>query len=277
MKLLNFILSHSIFVSFCAVALCFQTAILFHLKVEASLYCLVFFASLCGYNFYWVLSNFYFHQQKLSPAFLQKNKSFIIIFSIGFLGLVISFNFLENITWFILPALMLTLIYSLPVWPFSFAAKLQKIGFFKTTLLAFTWAYVTVVIPAHHFFITNVKQLAIMLAARFCFMLLLCIIFDMRDVAIDKLHGLHSLATDVDAKKLSFIIYCAFFFYFITGFIIRIYFFESAQIIAFAIVGVVLWLMYKLSLQKRGYIFYYFFVDGLMLFSALATYLAWLW
>ncbi len=274
MRLLNFILSHSVFVSLCAVALCFQTTLLLRTSTAHSIYFFIFFAALSGYNFYWMLSKFYFSHNKNAGIFFKQNRSFLLVFLFAVAGLVVSLFFVENIVLFVVPAMLFMLGYSLPVWPFAFAVKLQKAGFFKTTLLAFTWAYVTVVIPAHSFFFDNIPQLAIMLATRFCFMFLLCIIFDSRDAAVDKLHGLHSLATDVSAKKLRTIVYTAFGFYIVSGIVLRLYLGNGAQALAFFVTGIVVWLVYKLSLKTRGYTFYYFFVDGLMLLSAVLTFFA---
>ena len=49
----------------------------------------------------------------------------------------------------------------------------------------------------------------------FLFMLLLCIIFDNRDVAIDQLLGLHSLATDLKASTVDAFLKIVFLFFII--------------------------------------------------------------
>ena len=46
------------------------------------------------------------------------------------------------------------------------------------------------------------------------------------------------------------------------------------QVIALSVVGVVTLFVYIGSLQKRGYLYYYFIVDGMMFFSALLTWVA---
>ena len=109
---------------------------------------------------------------------------------------------------------------------------------------------------------------------QFCFMLLLCIIFDKRDITVDKSHGLHSLATDTPAKILNTIIYTVFILYFIMGLMLRYHFNDKPQMFAFLITGGIVWWVYTLSLKKQGYLFYYFLVDGLMLVSATLTFIA---
>ncbi len=105
-------------------------------------------------------------------------------------------------------------------------------------------------------------------------MLMLCIIFDSRDIHVDKMHALRSLATDVSSRTLQIMMAIIFSLYLLTGFFLRCYFDNREQEIAFLITGLATLTVYRLSLKKQGYFFYYFIVDGLMLFSALATFVA---
>jgi hypothetical protein len=105
-------------------------------------------------------------------------------------------------------------------------------------------------------------------------MLMLCIIFDSRDSRVDKIRSLRSLATDVSKEALSRIMVIVFALFIGTGFLLRYYFNDTAQVIAFFITGLMTMLVYRQSLKSRGYLFYYFLVDGLMLFSAVATFVA---
>lgn len=102
-------------------------------------------------------------------------------------------------------------------------------------------------------------------------MLMLCIIFDKRDAVVDKIRGLHSLATDITADKLSTIIIIVQTVYFMSC----VYLLDEGatfpNVFGLVISGAVLQLVYQLSKRKQGYLFYYFVVDGLMFFSALLT------
>jgi 4-hydroxybenzoate polyprenyltransferase len=166
------------------------------------------------------------------------------------------------------------LIYSLPLWPFPFAKHLRKAGFLKTTLLAFAWAYVTTIIPGSAILNEGWITLLTLFAARFFFMALLCIIFDTRDIKVDKMNSLRSLATDVSRKSLQIIMLFAFGCYIAAGVAVRLHFRDNSQLLAFLVTGLVVWSVYRASQKPQGYIFYYFVVDGLMLFSALATLVA---
>ena len=274
MRFLHFILSHSIFIALCAMALCYQTTLILHTQNNCNLYGFVFFSTICSYNFYWLLSKFYFTKKGFNAGFIKEQLSFIILFVCALTGTLYFLNNVSFLIPYVLGGVFFTLLYSLPLWPFEFSKKLQRIGFFKTVLLAFTWAYITTVLPAVGLLKTNIIPVCVLLAARFCFMLLLCIIFDKRDISVDKSHGLHSLATDTPAKTLDTIIYIVFISYFIMGLLLRYHFNDKPQMFAFLITGGFVWWVYTLSLKKQGYLFYYFLVDGLMLVSATGSFIA---
>ena len=274
MRWLHFILSHSIFISFCAVALCYQTYVLLHVPGNLLVYVFIFFSTLCSYNFYWLISKYSFSKRRNISPFIKENTSYLYMFFIAGVGMLITLYFLPFVYAYVAVAILLTLIYSLPLWPFEFAKQLRKAGFLKTTLLAFTWAYVTVAVPSVPVMYSEGSAVLTLFVARFCFMGLLCIIFDMRDIKVDKIHALHSLATDVSKTVLKMIMLLAFVLYFGAGLMVRYHFKDNIQLAAFFITGLVVWMVYHASLKKQGYIFYYFVVDGLMLFSACLTFIA---
>ena len=274
MRFLHFILSHSIFIALCALGLCYQTSLVLHIPTNRSIYGLVFFSTICSYNFYWLLSKFYFTDKKEVLVFVNAHLSFVILFFTSFLATLYFLNQVQYIAPYVVIGIFFTLLYSLPLWPFKFSKKFQKLGFFKTVLLAFTWAFITTILPSVELLKTSFNPVLVLLLARFCFMLLLCIIFDRRDITVDKSHGLHSLATDTPDKVLNTIIYVVFILYFIMGLLLRFHFNDKPQMFAFLITGGLVWWVYTLSLKKQGYLFYYFLVDGLMLVSATLTFIA---
>jgi 4-hydroxybenzoate polyprenyltransferase len=277
MRALHFILSHSIFIACCAVGLCFQTNVLLHIPHNITLYGFIFFSTLCSYNFYWLLSKYYFSDGKVSLLFIKKQFTFFLIF---ILAAIATCYFVIQLPWllpFISLGLIFTLLYSLPLWPFSFTKKFQHVGFFKTILLALTWAYVTTFLPVLDVYDTNFMlrfYVLLLFATRFFFMLLLCIIFDTRDISIDKINGLHSLATDVSMKKLRVIIAVVYFLHMLSALLFCFYYAHTTQAFAFISIGIIFWVLYAQSLKNKSYIFYYFLIDGLMLLSAGASYLA---
>ena len=274
MRWLQFILSHSIFVSVCAAALCYQSFILFDIPLDHDIAALVFFSTLCSYNFYWMISRLHFSSFASLTVFIKRNKTNLFFFLLSGAAICFYLFHFPALMPFLLGGVILTLVYSIPLWPLKLPLGLARAGFFKTILLAFTWAYVTVFIPLHTLVFETSLSILLLFCTRFFFMLMLCIIFDSRDILVDKIHSLRSLATDVSPNTLRWIIGIVFVCYMSAGILLRTKLSDPRQLIAFLAAGLVTLLVYRLSLKKQGYIFYYFVVDGLMMFSALTTFLA---
>jgi len=275
MKWLHFILSHSIFVAVCAAALCWQTALLLHLADDLYLYGFVFFSTLCSYNFYWLTSQFYSRPAGQSAIdLLTKKPVQLFIFLLAATGMVWCFLGSGLSIGIVVPAVILTLLYAVPLLPYRFLRFTRRLGVLKTILLAFTWTYVTACVPVlhHHGELTDTSLFII--SRRFLFMLMLCIIFDNRDVAVDKIRGMRSLATDLSPRTLQLFIIILFFLLFGTNFAYVWVGISIPHAIALQVSTIALLITYFYSTRKQGYFFYYFFVDGVMLFSALATFVA---
>ena len=274
MKWLHFILSHSIFVAICAVALVFQTVELLQLDISIFIYGFVFFSTLCSYNFYWIMGKFLFTQKRSVMELLKRNTTAICLLVFSGAGMLFCFLNTTLSVNIVAAAILLTVIYSIPLLPFKWVLFMRKTGVLKTILLAFTWVFVTAFIPMQKTYLLLDNADLFIISRRFLFMLMLCIIFDNRDIAVDKLRGLRSLATDLKPGTLRILIYFIFTLLFISNFFFRRYGITFYQSIALQVSTIALLIVYFYSNKKQGYLFYYFFVDGMMLFSALATYIA---
>ena len=274
MKWLHFILSHSIFIAVCAVAMCFQTTTLLQIHTDKWLFGFVFFATLFSYNSYWLLSRKIFGSVFYQQIFFKKERLKIILLGMYSAGVFVCYLYSPLTLNSIWPALILNLLYAIPLLPFKILSFTKRIGFLKTTLLAFTWMYVTAFLPLLKPASSLTGIETTLLLNRFLFMLLLCIVFDTRDVSIDKIRGLQSIATDVKPAFLRFLVLIL--FVLLTGNVYLLQYFgmDLEHAVALLVSMLATGCIYYLSLQKRGYFFYYFFVDGLMLFSALATFIA---
>ncbi len=91
---------------------------------------------------------------------------------------------------------------------------------------------------------------------------------------MDKIRGLHSLATVLKPAVLKMVIYFIFALLFISNFLYSDHGLSFQQSIALQVSTLALLIVYLYAAKKRSYLFYYFIVDGMMLFSALATYAA---
>jgi hypothetical protein len=274
MKRLHFILSHSIFIAVCAVAMCFQTTTILHLQTNNWLLGFVFFATLCSYNSYWLFSNKIFGSVFYQQIFFKKERFKVVLLAVYFTALFICYFQTSLSINLLLPAIILNVLYIVPLLPFKVLRFTRRIGVLKTIVLAFTWMYVTGFLPMQQPILSLTGFEIALLVNRFLFMLLLCLVFDNRDITVDKIKGLHSIATDMKPAAVKFLVLLLFILLVGSVYMLQYLGLDLGQGFALLISAIATGYIFYLSFQKRSYFFYYFFVDGMMLFSALATYVA---
>lgn len=272
--LFHFILSHSIFIAFCAAALSLQTLQLLSLPTNGYLLALIFFSALGGYNAYWILSSYSFNRPIAFLAFLRKRASSFLVLFAALTGMIFCLTHLHLFMYNMMIASLLLAIYSLPVAPFKRLHFMLKTGVLKTIILALAWTIITTMVPLQISILSMGHTALLIFISRFLFMLMLCIIFDKRDAAVDKLRGLQSLATAIKPLVLHYLIGIIFIAYIFMCYFMLAHQVSLARVIALIITGLITIWVYLSSFKKRGYFFYYFLVDGLMFLSALLTGLA---
>ncbi len=246
---------------------------LLHLQVNYYLIAFVCSATLASYNFHYILAGA-IGRQKLSWSLFSSRPVSLLVMFLGLTGAVILY-LPSGIDFFdAAAAILLTLIYSIPLLPFKQLDFARKAGLLKTALLAFTWMFVTVYLPIVNNKIPWSTLEILLLVKRFLFMLMLCIVFDNRDVKIDKINGLRSLATDLPPKMMQGLIFLVFILLFTLNFFLGKYGLDDGQVTALQLSSLATLLVYFFSLKKQGYFFYYFVVDGMMILMALLTTIA---
>jgi len=233
----------------------------------------VFCATIASYNFHYLLAGA-IGKQQLSWSLLSNRPSALGVMLLGATGAALFFISSGIAFSSVAIAVVLTLVYSIPLLPFSQLEFARKAGLLKTILLAFTWMFVTAYIPIAES-VTQWSMLEILLLAkRFFFMLMLCIIFDNRDVNIDKINGLHSLATDLRPAIMQALIFLVFILLFTLNFFFGKYGMQDGQVAALQLSSLATLTVYFFSRKKQGYCFYYFVVDGMMILMTLLTTIA---
>ncbi len=277
MRPLRYILSHALFAAFCAVALCFQTLDLLQAPASRYLYAFVFFATLCSYNFHFLLAAVFFTKNPVTLQLLLRNNVVtLLLLVVSATGLLLCIAALPYLRGWVLPAFAATALYSLPLLPWRVSVWLRKAGFAKTVLLALTWTYVTAWLPVAHW-ATSSGDVVWLLVLRFVFMLQLCLLFDLRDTAVDKMRGLHSLATDLSRQSVELIFFSCGLVYLAAVYYWWLYCAGGqtiGQAVALGSITLLCGYFYWLALRPRGYFFYYFWVDGLMFLSPVLTSMA---
>ncbi len=235
---------------------------------------LVFFSTLFVYNLQRI---FYTPQQDKSLNSVRRNWIFNNQFSIktltliGFLGVCISlfFNNLK-IIFYLSPLLFLSIAYFLP------SIKLRKSPWFKLITLTLVWTMVTAVVPIllePSDVIT--KQHLLHIAVRFCFMLAICIPFDIRDLLVDAADNVSTIPHLMGENKTRWFATACMIIYilliileFVSGmFKINIF---SAMLLSAFINAVIVFM----SNSKRSEYYYVAGIDGTMILQGVLLLLA---
>jgi 4-hydroxybenzoate polyprenyltransferase len=166
-----------------------------------------------------------------------------------------------------------TVVYSWPLWKNSPKRMFLSMGVLKTFLLAITWTYVTIWFPLAGKMLEWTPDFLLHLSFRFLFMLILCILFDKRDLEADQKRSYSSVATVFTDKQLKLLCNACFLLMLLVS--LLSWKTNSSQTVLLSNLASVAaaYLLYRLSFKPRGYYFYYFLVDGLMLFSAMVTFI----
>jgi hypothetical protein len=244
-----------------------------HLPVNFYLIAFVFFATLCSYNFHYLLGYFSF-QRKISINLLYNRYTALLVLLTGGIGVLLFFSAAHIRFQNVVMAFLLTFLYSLPLLPVKQLAFVRKAGFLKTLLLAFTWMFVTAYIPLSQNNAAFTTAGLLLMAKRFLFMLMLCILFDNRDVKVDKIRGLSSLATDLSPGVMRWLIFIVFGVLFLINFLLGQHGITGRQVLALQLSAIINVVIYFLSKKDQGYFFYYFVVDGMMVLMTILTTIA---
>lgn len=150
-----------------------------------SFYCFVFGATLLQYNLHYV-SKTVAVKDSLRFDWSQRNKGIhFILLVVGFLLIVFSLFSFKLQHFFVLLILgAIAFLYSFPILPFGRKKRIKEYGILKIITLALLWTLVSVWFPANTMFYDPVL-FTFVFVKRFVFMLILCLIFDVRDYEID--------------------------------------------------------------------------------------------
>ncbi len=257
----------------CAAAMVLQAGWKTGTPPQYALALLVAAATLCSYNFHYLLASM--HRQPANRlAVLRGRPAALLLMMAGGVTVLLIYPSVAVPPGLMLVAVMLTLLYSVPLLPVQGLAFTRKLGVLKTLWLAFTWTFVTGFLPFVAGGTAITGAVPWLLAFRFCFMLILCILFDNRDIAVDQLRGFSSLATQFSPLAVRRLMAALLFGMLISGWQMLA---EGAPptIITPIAAGIILnGIIYFLSLKKQDYFFYYFVVDGSMVLTAFISWLS---
>jgi 4-hydroxybenzoate polyprenyltransferase len=273
-KLFEFILFSSIFAAACAVAFCMETNILLNVPLNHyTFYLFVFAATLVQYNLHYLVKKVAVkNSERLSWS--QKNKNLhLILLMFGCLLMLITFFSFHWHHFLILVCLgCVSFLYSFPFLPFTKKKRIKDYGLLKIMTLALLWTLVTVWFPVSDM---NVDKLlfTFVFVKRFVFMFILCLLFDVRDIEIDRSEKINTLAVILNKKKSYFLSYLLLLLFVVLSALQYFYLPQTGFLWAMLISAVVTFFTIEATRKTNSDFIYLAGIDGMMLLQALLVYL----
>jgi len=269
-KIVDFIVFSSLYVALCAVLLIWQTSqLLLDMSPQGRLLGFAFFATVCSYNFHWYLTPRSVNPSRRVQWTHHHRVIHFVLYLVGALGAAVYFFYLRPFIVALLPAILLTFLYSAPKLPQKIFRGLRRLAIGKTFYLAFVWVYVTTVLPiiiagAHWH-----PSFIIFTASRFFFIYACCLIFDYRDREDDRAQGIVSMITLLPEKGIDLLFYTSMIFFFLTSVFLHQYHYPVFYILLLLIPGVVVTAIYREAKRNFSDDLYYILLDGMVMFSSL--------
>lgn len=260
-KVFNGLFFSHIFIAVCAVFSTIETIHLLHVPYFNSYYLLAVFCGTIVIYGGQALGGIK-HANKVesnSVLWLRLNqKNILFLISLSLLTCVIV---AINLPFKIIFALIITGIISIAY--FISGLELRNKPFTKSLLVAIAWIFTTCIIPVL-FFSTTIIQLELIIyaAKNTLFFYALCLIFDNRDVLIDRQQGVKTFASFYSTKTNNVIVYMCISVHLIIALYTKTFFIDC-------IVSIAAVLLAMRSLKNKSELFYLFYIDGLILLKAL--------
>jgi 4-hydroxybenzoate polyprenyltransferase len=266
----GFIFFGSIFISLCAVALCIETNLLLHLPLDGFLfYSFIFGATLLQYNLHYLFKKTAV-KASYRLAWSQRNKIthrlLILTAAVFVIAGLYSFRLHQFI--FLFLAGFVAFVYSVPVLPFKSKKRIKDFGVVKIVTLVAIWTLVTVYLPAQEKVYSETLFISTFVA-RFIFIFILCLMFDIRDVDIDSKENIKTIPLIAGRQKTRRIIY---FLLVIFVLVSLLQYFQNNNFIQFngmLISAFATFFVVKISNREHADFFYLACVDGMMLLQAM--------
>ena len=273
-KLLEYILFSSIFIACCAVGFCIETNLLLGLPLNSiSFYCFVFGATLLQYNLHYSTKKVAVKNSERLQWSLKNKKSHFYFLILG--GLLILFSFFSfHLKHFIILACLgaISFLYSFPFLPFVKRRRIKDYGFLKIVTLSLLWTLVTVWFPVNTMPVDNTLFLLVFVK-RFLFMFILCLLFDLRDIKIDKREMIHTLPAMLGKKQSYNLSYVLLILFLALSLVNYYYIPQLPFFIAMVISSVITFLVIERTKKSNSDFIYLAGIDGMMLLQAVLVYL----
>ena len=273
-KLLEFILFSSLFIAACAVGFCIETNLILGLPLNNfSFYCFVFGATLLQYNLHYSTKKVAVkNSERLRWSLNNKRTHFFFLVLGGSLIFFSLFSF--HLKHFIILAFLgaISFLYSFPFLPFAKRRRIKDYGLLKIVTLSLLWTLVTVWFPVSNM-PEDIVLFMFVFAKRFIFMFILCLLFDLRDIEVDKKENINTVPVMIGKKQSYNLSYILLFLFLIISLLQYFYLPQLNFFIAMLVSSIVTFLVIEQTKKTNSDIVYLAGVDGMMLLQAVLVYL----
>lgn len=253
----------------CCTALIFFSAEITGYPIKPEIYFLFGLTTFFIYQLYWLIVDINGVGVSLNSFLQNKQTLFTLLVLVFCLYLFFCFRLINPV--FLLLFILILIYFLLSKKRFFISNNLVQ-GLSKTILLAVIWTIVTGVLP--FCLLNNFAQFNIVYVLhRFTLMLLLSFIFDIRDMETDQLIQRNTMATvlrDKQRNRMLFVLTCSLFVLTTMVFHVKHELVDYAETL-FALFPVLYCLM-PLSRKRLGR-YYYWAMDGLMIYLPLVFYI----
>jgi 4-hydroxybenzoate polyprenyltransferase len=226
-------------------------------------------STLLSYNLHWFLVNDELrHSDRIK--WTRKHKYLLLLLAITGAAFAAFYFYRIRQNWIqlIIPA-SIAMIYTAPKIPALH--KLKALAYGKTFLLAFTWTYVTVIMPLWIYGNEWSSTSLLFCLNRFFLIYPICLLFDYRDREEDLEQGLTTLPARISTKTLGIIFYIIVTLFFSSTLLLLNKGFLDKEILILLIPGIILAFLYPMTRRNFSDYLYYFILDGLMMLSAILS------
>ena len=263
-QIFDFYINASIHVALAVYAMSFITLYQLNIFYDESILYFIFFASITGYNFvkYFGLAKFHYRS-------LANWLRVIQLFSLICFGFMIYYVLqLERNTLIIVTILaLITLLYAIPLLPKNVFLdnkyNLRSVSGLKVYIIAFVWAFATIVLPVVNNDYPINFDVFVMLLQRYIFVVVLILPFDIRDLHYDSLK-LSTIPQRIGIKNTKILGISLLLFFLLLEFLKDDL--ELNQLLTTLIITIVTGLFIGFSNMDRGRFYSAFWVEALPIF-----------
>ncbi|HEV8083492.1 MAG TPA: UbiA family prenyltransferase [Chitinophagaceae bacterium] len=238
-----------------------------------SFYLFVSGATIVQYNLHYLMKTTAVQDSQRLTWSLKNKDLHITLCIIGCVMIIISLFSFQVHHFYILSILgAIAFLYSYPALPFGKRRRIKDYGLLKIITLALLWTLVTVWFPVSEMPIEK-GIYVLVFAKRFTFIFVLCLLFDIRDIDVDRHENRITLPVILGKKKSYFTAWIVLFLFLILSCLQNYFYPELGVFIAMLLSTLATFFIVQLSKKINSDFVYLAGIDGMMLLQAVLVYL----